>query len=126
VKESCIQDTTFYILAYPCHNISIHIHIIAYRTRIRVYIRRKVVPLIENPPMENNFYFDICGEEVATPTTQGKPRSIYLSLYFKVLSTLNAALGNRNCVINYCFISFLEKLSTIPCYLSYSNKFNDA
>jgi hypothetical protein len=29
-------------------------------------------------------------------------------------------------VINYCCIFFLEKLSTIPCYLIYSNKFNDA
>jgi hypothetical protein len=64
-------------------------------------IEEEVVPLTENPPVENNFYFDICGEEAATPTTQGKPQCIYLSLYFKVLSPLNAALGNRNCVINY-------------------------
>jgi hypothetical protein len=35
-------------------------------------------------------------------------------------------LGDRKCVINYCCISFLEKLSTIPSYLVYSNKFNDA
>jgi hypothetical protein len=61
----------------------------------------EVVPLTENPPVENNFYFDICGEETTTPTTQGKPWCIYLSLYFKVLSTLNVALGNRNYVINY-------------------------
>jgi hypothetical protein len=61
----------------------------------------EVVPPTENPPVENNFYFDICGEKVAIPTTQGKPRCIFLSLYFKVLSLLNAALGNRNCVINY-------------------------
>jgi hypothetical protein len=61
----------------------------------------EVVPQTENPPTENNFYFDICGEEAETPTTQGKPRRIYLSLYFKVLSTLNATLGDRNCVINY-------------------------
>jgi hypothetical protein len=27
--------------------------------------------------MENNFYFDIYGEEAATPTTQGTPRCIY-------------------------------------------------
>jgi hypothetical protein len=32
--------------------------------------------------VENNFYFDICGEEAATPTTQGKPRCIYLFLVF--------------------------------------------
>jgi hypothetical protein len=38
----------------------------------------EVVPLTENPPVENNFYFDICGEEAATPTTQSKPRCFYL------------------------------------------------
>ena len=64
-------------------------------------VEEEVVPPAENPLVENNFYFDICGDEEATPTTQGKPRCIYLSLYFKVLSTLNVALGNRNYVINY-------------------------
>jgi hypothetical protein len=64
-------------------------------------VEEEVVPPTENPPVENNFYFDICGEEAETPTTQGKPRCIYLSLYFKFLPTLNAALGDRNCVINY-------------------------
>jgi hypothetical protein len=88
-------------------------------------IVEEIVPQTENPPVDNNFYFDICGEEAETPTTQGKPRCIYLSLYFKVLPTLNVALGDRNCVINYC-ISFLEKLNTIPCYPVYSNKFYDA
>jgi hypothetical protein len=73
--------------------------------------------------VENNFYFDICGEEAATTTTQGKPSAFTFSLYFKLLSPLNDALGNRNCVINYWSISFLEKLSIIPCYLIYSNKF---
>jgi hypothetical protein len=42
----------------------------------------EVVPPTENPPVENNFHFDICGEEAATPTTQGKPRCIYLFLVF--------------------------------------------
>jgi hypothetical protein len=32
-------------------------------------IEEEVVPPMENPPVENNFYFEICGEEVATPTT---------------------------------------------------------
>jgi hypothetical protein len=45
-------------------------------------VEEEVVPLIKNPPVENNFYFDICGEEVANPTTQGKPRCIYLFLVF--------------------------------------------
>jgi hypothetical protein len=36
-------------------------------------VEEEVVPPTKNPLMENNFYFDICGKEAATPTTQGKP-----------------------------------------------------
>jgi hypothetical protein len=65
-------------------------------------VEEEVVPPTENPPVENNFYFDICGQKAVTPTTQGKPWGTYLfSLYLKVLSPLNEALGNRNCVTNY-------------------------
>jgi hypothetical protein len=39
-------------------------------------------PQIENPLVENNLYFDICGEETTTPATQGKPRCIYHFLMF--------------------------------------------
>jgi hypothetical protein len=45
-------------------------------------IEEEVVPLAENPLVENNFYFDICGEETTTPTTKGKPRGIYHFLVF--------------------------------------------
>jgi hypothetical protein len=45
-------------------------------------VEEEVVPPTKNPPMENNFYFDICGQEAATPTTQGKPRCIYHFLVF--------------------------------------------
>jgi hypothetical protein len=31
-------------------------------------------PSIENPPAGNGFYFDICGTEPDSPTTQGKPQ----------------------------------------------------
>jgi hypothetical protein len=64
-------------------------------------VEEDVVPPTENPLVEDNFYFDISGEEAETPITQGKPQSIYLSLYFKVLPTLDATLGDMNCVINY-------------------------
>ena len=64
-------------------------------------VEEEVVSPTKNPLVENNFYFDICGEEADTSTTQGKPRCIYFSLYFKVLATLDVALGDRNCVINY-------------------------
>ena len=33
-------------------------------------------PPPEDPPVGNCFYFDICGVEPDSPTTQGKPRCI--------------------------------------------------
>jgi hypothetical protein len=37
-------------------------------------------PPTESPPARNCFYFDICGTDFDSPTTQDKPRRIYLSL----------------------------------------------
>jgi hypothetical protein len=39
-------------------------------------VEEEVVSQTENPPLENNFYFDICGVEIEIPATQGKPRCI--------------------------------------------------
>jgi hypothetical protein len=39
-------------------------------------IEEEVVPQAENPPIENNFYFDIYGVDPEPPTTQGKPQCI--------------------------------------------------
>jgi hypothetical protein len=36
----------------------------------------ETTPSTENPPIGNCFYFDICGAEPNSPTTQGKPRCI--------------------------------------------------
>jgi hypothetical protein len=36
----------------------------------------ETTPSTENPPAENYFYFDICGTEPDSPTTQGKPQCI--------------------------------------------------
>jgi hypothetical protein len=33
-------------------------------------------PPLEDPPAGNCFYFDICGAELDSPITQGKPRCI--------------------------------------------------
>jgi hypothetical protein len=35
---------------------------------------KETAPSTENPPAWNCFYFDICGTEPDSPTTQGKPR----------------------------------------------------
>jgi hypothetical protein len=39
-------------------------------------VEEDVVSQTENPPAENNFYFDICEVDSKTPTTQGKPQCI--------------------------------------------------
>jgi hypothetical protein len=61
-------------------------------------LEEEVVPQPKDPPVENNLYFDICGEEPDTPATQGKPWCIYPFLVLQVLSPLNDALGDRSCV----------------------------
>ncbi|KAL5647153.1 hypothetical protein ACJX0J_041508, partial [Zea mays] len=40
-------------------------------------VEEEVVPQPEEPPVENNLYFDFCGEGPVFPKTQGKPRCIY-------------------------------------------------
>jgi hypothetical protein len=53
-------------------------------------VEEEVVSQTENPPAENNFYFDIYGVEPEHPTTQGKPRCIVPFLV--VLKTLSPCL----------------------------------
>jgi hypothetical protein len=42
-----------------------------------VIVEEETAPQPEIPPVENSFYFDICGTDSESPTTQGKPRCIY-------------------------------------------------
>jgi hypothetical protein len=42
-----------------------------------VIVEEETAPPAEIPSVENNFYFDICGTDPESPTTQGKPRCIY-------------------------------------------------
>jgi hypothetical protein len=45
-------------------------------------------PPTESPPVWNCFYFDICGIDPDSPTTQGKPWCIYLFfVIFKLFIT---------------------------------------
>jgi hypothetical protein len=39
-------------------------------------VGEEVVTQAENPPTENNFYFDIYGVDPEPPATQGKPQCI--------------------------------------------------
>jgi hypothetical protein len=47
----------------------------------------EVAPQAEIPPVENNFYFDICGTGPEPPTTQGKPGSF--TPFLVVLNSLS-------------------------------------
>jgi hypothetical protein len=40
-------------------------------------VEEEVAPPTKIPPFRDNFYFDICGTDPESPTTQGKPRCIY-------------------------------------------------
>jgi hypothetical protein len=84
-------------------------------------VEKEVVSQTENPPVDNNFYFDICGVETETPTTQGKHRCIVLfPCCFKIFIALYDALGDRNCETNSCCISFQGKVgyqSLLPCFI---------
>jgi hypothetical protein len=82
-----------------------------------VVVEEEVAPQAEIPPVQDNFYFDIYGTDPEPPTTQGKPRSIYLfPCCFKVYITWDDALGDRSWVLNNCCISFFGTVyhSLIP------------
>jgi hypothetical protein len=42
-----------------------------------VVVDEEVAPPTKIPPVRESFYFDICGTDLESPTTQGKPRCIY-------------------------------------------------
>jgi hypothetical protein len=66
----------YYVTAYSWHHISIHIHVLSCIENEEETVIEEVVAQAENPPAENNFYFDICGVDPEPPATQGKPRCI--------------------------------------------------
>jgi hypothetical protein len=47
----------------------------------------ETAPPTETPRVGNYFYFDICGTDPKSPTTQGKPWCIYL--FFEILNSLS-------------------------------------
>jgi hypothetical protein len=79
----------YYIPAYSLHYISIHVYVLlCIENKEETVVEEEVVPQAENPPVENNFYFDICGTDPEPPVIQGKPRCIYPFLYcFKLFIT---------------------------------------
>jgi hypothetical protein len=56
---------------------SIHVYVLLCIENEEVVVEEEVAPQAKIPPIENNFYIDICGTDNEPPTTQGKPRCIY-------------------------------------------------
>jgi hypothetical protein len=56
----------------------------------------ETAPPTETPPTGNCFYFDICGTNPDSPTTQGKPQCICHLHAILNFYHLNDALGDRN------------------------------
>jgi hypothetical protein len=61
---------------------SIHLYVLLCIENEGVVVEEEVASQAEIPPVENNFYFDICGIDPEPPTTQGKPGAFTLSLLF--------------------------------------------
>jgi hypothetical protein len=57
---------------------SIHIYVLScIENEEEVIVEEETAPQAKIPPVKNNFYFDICGTDSESPTTQGKPQCIY-------------------------------------------------
>jgi hypothetical protein len=68
---------------------SIHVYVwLCIENKEEVIVEEEeTAPPTETPPARNSFYFDICGTDPKSPTTQGKPRSIYP--FLAVLNSLS-------------------------------------
>jgi hypothetical protein len=55
---------------------SIHVYVLLCIENEEVIVEEETAPQAEISPVENSFYFDICGTDPESPTTQGKPRCI--------------------------------------------------
>jgi hypothetical protein len=55
----------------------IHVYVLLWIENEEVIVEEKTGPPAEIPHVENSFYFNICGTDPESPTTQGKPRCIY-------------------------------------------------
>jgi hypothetical protein len=65
-------------LLHTCIFIASHKHsCICIENEEEAVVKEEVVPQAEDPPVENNFYFDFCGTDPEPPATQGKPQCIY-------------------------------------------------
>ena len=67
----------------------IHVYVLlCIENEEEVIVEEEVAPQAEIPPAENSFYFDICGTDPESPTTQGKPWCILpLPCDFKLFIT---------------------------------------
>jgi hypothetical protein len=55
---------------------SIHVYVLVCIENEEEVVVEEVASQAKIPPVENTFYFDICGTDPEPPTTQGMPRCI--------------------------------------------------
>jgi hypothetical protein len=72
---------------------SIHVYVLLCVENEEEVVVEEVAPQAEIPPVENNFYFDICGTDPEPPTTQGMPRYFDISGTDPEPSTLISVIG---------------------------------
>jgi hypothetical protein len=56
---------------------SIHVYVWLCIENEEEVVVEEAAPPAEIPPAGNSFYFDICGIDPESPTTQGKPQCIF-------------------------------------------------
>jgi hypothetical protein len=64
----------FYYIFITSHE---HYVLLYIENEEEVTVEEETAPQAEIPPVENSFYFHICGTDPKSPTTQGKPLCIY-------------------------------------------------
>jgi hypothetical protein len=50
---------------------SIHVYVLSCIANEEVIVEKEATLRAEIPPVDNSFYFDICGTDPESPTTQG-------------------------------------------------------
>jgi hypothetical protein len=124
MKESCIQDATYYVFLFLfCNYIFMTSHkhsctyIIMYRKRGKTCSRRGgCLPDWESSSREQLLLRHLwCGTRTSCNIRQA-PVHYPFSLLFKIFIALYDALGDRSCVLNNWCIPFLGNLITIPWY----------
>jgi hypothetical protein len=71
----------FYMFACSWHDIGIRM-LLHVEHEGDFILEEEVAPQLEDPPVENNIYFDICSVQPSTPAHKASPTAFTCSLLF--------------------------------------------